>query len=300
MSERFQPARRRILKALGVSVPATAAVLAGAQHAPSTPQAPATGVTPGASPGATPSASPGASPVKWIPQFFNADETAAIDAIVARLIPNDDLGPGAREAGVAAFLDRQLAGAYGAGANFYRQGPFQPGTPEQGYQLALTPAECYRLGLAALDGACASRYGGKRFAQLDVNTQDAVLAELEAGKLALDALPGVLFFQMLLDGAVEGFFSDPVHGGNRDMVGWKLIGFPGAMASFANDIERHNVAYVRAPVSIATAPAHDMKPETKVSSAVQERSPVTFLAASNNDICRSTPDTGALPSKEIR
>jgi len=105
---------------------------------------------------------------------------------------------------------------------------------------------------------------------------------------------------MLLDGAVEGFFSDPVHGGNRDMVGWKLIGFPGAMASFANDIERHNVAYVRAPVSIATAPAHDMKPETKVSSAVQEQSPVTFLAASNNDICRSTPDTGALPGKEIR
>ncbi|WYX25289.1 gluconate 2-dehydrogenase subunit 3 family protein [Achromobacter xylosoxidans] len=71
-----------------------------------------------------------------------------MDAIAARLIPADELGPGAKEAGVTQFLDGQLAGAWGAGEQFYRQGPFESGTPEQGYQLSFTPAEMFRRGLA--------------------------------------------------------------------------------------------------------------------------------------------------------
>ncbi|WP_454056280.1 gluconate 2-dehydrogenase subunit 3 family protein [Cupriavidus sp. Marseille-Q8015] len=154
----------------------------------------------------------------------------------------------------------------------------------------MTPAECYRLGLAALDRACRAQYGGRPFAQLAAGTQDAVLAGLEAGSFALDALPGAVFFQMLLDGTIEGFFADPVYGGNRDMAGWKLVGFPGAMASFANDIERHNVPYARAPVSIATAPPHAM------SMTVPPDRPVTFLAAADETICRSpaSNDAGAV------
>jgi len=52
---------------------------------------------------------------------------------------------------------------------------------------------------------------------------------------------------------MEGFFSDPIYGGNRDKIGWKLVGFPGVHASYANDIERHGVAWTRPPASIADA-----------------------------------------------
>lgn len=284
MHDDFKPARRRLLKALGITLPASTTVFAVAQSPPARTPAPPPGMTTAPHP----TAAAGASAPEPVSLFFNADEKAAVDAIVARLIPADELGPGAKEAGVTVFLDRQLAGSFGSGANFYRHGPFQQGTPEQGYQLALTPAECYRLGLAALDRVCASRYGGKRFAQLDAATQDAVLSEAEAGKLEMDAVPSAVFFQMLLDGAVEGYFSDPLYGGNRDMVGWKLVGFPGAMASFANDIERHNQPYTRAPVSIATAHPHDMASAPPRS----EAQPIAFMALASNEVCRSRTGTG--------
>src|SRR5262245_22182148 len=80
-----------------------------------------------------------AAPHGW--RFFNLKESRAIEAIVARLIPADENGPGALEAGVAVFMDLQLASAWGNGDHFYRSGPFRAGTPQQGYQLAFTPAE---------------------------------------------------------------------------------------------------------------------------------------------------------------
>ena len=249
MNNPFRPTRRILLKVIGVGLPA-AAVGASSQPAG----------TPGSTAAAAAPITRGGTGAEHVAMFFNADEKVTVDAIMARLIPADDLGPGAKEAGATMYLDRQLSGAFGSGANFYRSGPFRPGTPEQGYQLALTPAECYRLGLAALDRACLSRHAGRRFSQLDAKTQDDTLAGLESGDFQIDGMPGPSFFQMLLDGAIEGFFSDPIYGGNRDMAGWKLVGFPGATASFANDIERYDVPYIRPPVSIATAHAMPMHP----------------------------------------
>src|SRR3954463_12573550 len=69
-------------------------------------------------------------PGPW--QFFTADEAAAIEAIVDRLIPADELGPGGKDAGCAVYLDRQLAGPFGIGAGLYLQPPFKNGTPGQG------------------------------------------------------------------------------------------------------------------------------------------------------------------------
>ena len=174
-------------------------------------------------------------------------------------IPADELGPGAKEAGVTQFVDGQLAGAWGAGEQFYRQGPFEAGTPEQGYQLSFTPAEMFRRGLAALDAAT-RKQDGKPYAELDAQRQDAWLHDMQAGKPDFSPLPSAVFFQALLDATIEGFFSDPLYGGNIDMVGWKLVGFPGAYASFSNDIERHGVIWAGRPVSIAHARAHAMKP----------------------------------------
>jgi len=243
--------RRGLLKALAVGVPGAAWAVT-ARGAPGD-------SPPAAGHGASP---PAASPANRTYQFFNAQEALAMDAIAARLIPADELGPGAKEAGVTHFLDGQLAGAWGAGSQFYRQGPFEKGTPEQGYQLSFTPAEMIRHGLAALDAAT-RKQDGKPYAELDEARQDAWLHDLQAGKPDFSPLPSDVFFQALLDATIEGFFSDPLYGGNADMVGWKLVGFPGAFASFSNDIERHGVIWAGKPVSIANAVSHNMKPGDK-------------------------------------
>src|SRR5260370_38802073 len=76
--------------------------------------------------------------------FFNREEAAFVVAAVSRLIPGDEKSPGALEAGVPNYIDKQLGGAWGAGERLYRSGPWQPGTPSQGYQLPFTPAELFR------------------------------------------------------------------------------------------------------------------------------------------------------------
>jgi gluconate 2-dehydrogenase gamma chain len=98
---------------------------------------------------------PGAQPTTYL--FFNAEEAAFIEAAVARLIPADDKWPGALEAGVPNYIDkqyyidRQLNGAWGAGERLYRSGPSQAGRPSQGYQLPFTPAELFRTAIAAIN-----------------------------------------------------------------------------------------------------------------------------------------------------
>ncbi|WP_313694943.1 gluconate 2-dehydrogenase subunit 3 family protein, partial [Achromobacter mucicolens] len=151
MRDQPVPGRRGLLKALAVGVPGAA----WAPRAISAPDNPPSAPQPDA-------AANGAAPNRTL-KFFNAQEALTMDAIAARLIPADDLGPGAKEAGVTLFLDGQLAGAWGAGSQLYRQGPFEPGTPEQGYQLSFTPAEMFRRGRAALDAA-ARKADGKPFA----------------------------------------------------------------------------------------------------------------------------------------
>jgi gluconate 2-dehydrogenase gamma chain len=87
---------------------------------------------------------PAARPDKTIYQFFNAAEAQFIEAACERLIPADESGPGALGTGVPNYIDKQLGGAWGAGERLYRSGPWQPGTPTQGYQLPFTPAELFR------------------------------------------------------------------------------------------------------------------------------------------------------------
>jgi gluconate 2-dehydrogenase gamma chain len=182
--------------------------------------------------------------------FFNPTEAEFIEAAVARLIPKDELGPGALEADVPYFIDRVLATDYGSGSRFYNQGPFGATTPFQGYQSPLTPPQVYRAGIAATDRYCEARHG-KTFAQLDAATQDAILKGLQgiSGDLSLEEVPGTTFFAQLLTDTRDGFFSDPAYGGNRDMVGWKLVGFPGVPANYTTTIGK-NEPYTVAPVDI--------------------------------------------------
>jgi gluconate 2-dehydrogenase gamma chain len=222
------PARRRLLQAAaGAAAVALPSGGASAQQAPH--------------PAAPPAESRAAqSPKVYV--FFNPAEAAFIEAALARLIPKDESGPGAIEAGVPEYVDRQLAGAWGAGERLYRAGPWHAGTPSQGYQLPFTPAEMFR---AALKGVDAS------FPKMSARDQDAHLDALQKEKRDLGGVPSNIFFESLLEVTIEGFFSDPAYGGNRDMAAWKMIGFPGAYADFYELVDRHGYAYNAPPTSLA-------------------------------------------------
>jgi gluconate 2-dehydrogenase gamma chain len=181
--------------------------------------------------------------------FFNAAEVLFIEATCERLIPADESGPGALGAGVPNYLDKQLGGAWGAGERLYRSGPWQTGTPSQGYQLPFTPAELFHASLRAINRELEAR--GTPFNGMSDEAQDAYLKSLESGAHDLDGVPSAVFFGILLEMTVEGFFSDPVYGGNRNMVAWRMIGFPGAYADYFEAIDKHGVKFEREPMSLA-------------------------------------------------
>jgi len=181
--------------------------------------------------------------------YLTPVEAEFVEAAVARLIPADELGPGAKEAGVAIFIDRQLAGAWGTMARNYRLGPWPEGTPQQGYQSPLTPQEVYRAAIRETNEFCLKIYS-KPFNALNAAQQDQVLRDLDEGRLALQSTRAQLFFNLLLGNTIEGFFSDPIYGGNRDKLGWKLVGFPGVAAVYTGFIDKHNVPYRAQPVGI--------------------------------------------------
>jgi len=187
-------------------------------------------------------------------EFFTAEEAASVEALVDRLIPPDPKTPGGKDAGCAVFIDRQLAGPYGKAQGLYMRPPFHEGTPQQGAQSAMTPAEQYRAALAALDKHCRATQSGKRFAELTDEQKDKTISGLEDGSIQLETVHGQQFFDHLLQNTREGFFADPIYGGNRDMVGWKMIGFPGTRYDYREWVDHHNEPYPLPPVSIQGRP----------------------------------------------
>lgn len=185
--------------------------------------------------------------------FFSAAEAAFVEAAVARLIPADELGPGALEAGVPQFIDGQLQGGYGRGGDWYMQGPWGEGTATQGYQARFTPAALYRAAIRDIDEA-ANREARNPFAKLQPADQDGWLHRLEDGKLQLPTVDARTFFQLLHQNTLEGFWADPLYGGNRDMAGWKLIGFPGARYDHSPFVTRYGERYPLPPVAIMGRP----------------------------------------------
>jgi gluconate 2-dehydrogenase gamma chain len=182
--------------------------------------------------------------------YLTQPERLFLEAAVARLIPADELGPGAKEAGVTYFIDQQLISSWGTHGRNYRIGPWREGSAMQGFQSPLTPQEIYRIAIRETNIHCSKQYG-RNFSLLSAKQQDEVLQGLEEGKIELESVSSKLFFGLLLKNTEEGFFSDPVHGGNRDKIGWRLIGFPGVAASNYNAlIGLRNVPYEVEPVSI--------------------------------------------------
>jgi len=212
----------------------------------------ATGLGAEAAPAQQPA--PSASPPANEPEPFvtlTAVEAAFIVAAVDTLIPADELSPAGSDCGVATFIDRQLGSAWGGGAKMYRAGPFHKGKPEQGYQLSLTPREFFAAGIAAAN-AWSVKQHGKEFDRLAPAQRVEALKAMEEGKAEFANFSARAFFNQLYSLAMAGFFADPIYGGNRDKVSWKMLGFPGLPATYADKIDAYrNKRYVAEPQSIA-------------------------------------------------
>jgi gluconate 2-dehydrogenase gamma chain len=190
--------------------------------------------------------------------FLSAPEIEFLEAAVDRLIPPDEKWAGAKEAGVVTYIDRQMSGPWGKGDQLYMSGPYIPGPRNAGYQLGFTPAQMFHRAIAAINQHFKNQ--GTSFKQLSHDQQDAYLSALEAGKFDLNGVPSSTFFGFLWEHTLEGFFADPVYGGNRDKVGWRMIGFPGAYSDFYEWIDKHGVPFTREPMSIADEKASPSMP----------------------------------------
>jgi gluconate 2-dehydrogenase gamma chain len=102
------------------------------------------------------------------------------------------------------------------------------------------PKERYRTSLAGLDAYCKATFAGKRFSALETGQHVQVLSGLEKDEIKLSDGSGKVFFETILANTTEGFFADPIYGGNRDMAGWKLIGFPGARYDYRDHVDKHS------------------------------------------------------------
>lgn len=182
--------------------------------------------------------------------FFDSHQRATIEAAMSRIIPTDDT-PGAREAGTIDFLDRYLGGidsiyAKPDGSGFERL----TGKRADAWQQRLDVVrEKYVAGVALLDRTSRELYDGD-FVALTEEQQDAVLrklerpdlgqeAELERARVAMYGAPvepalqqtsaeiELGFVPLLALHTRQGFYADPIYGGNRDRIGWQVIGFPG-------------------------------------------------------------------------
>ena len=191
--------------------------------------------------------------------YFTPEEAAFIESAVARLIPADALGPGALELGCPLFLDRQLAGAYGRAERWYMAGPWPQGSKTQGYQSRMTPAQLYRAAIKGIDTYCRDNFDKRGFAQLGPDDQDRVLTDLEGGKVKLDDVDATAFFKQFLLNTREGYFADPLYGGNKDMAAWKMIGFPGARYDYRDYVGKHGERFPLPPVSLEGRPAWNSK-----------------------------------------
>jgi gluconate 2-dehydrogenase gamma chain len=231
--------RRRFLVGAGLAGTAVAAGLSQDAAA----QTPA----PAAAPAAAAAEAPQAEPLL----LLNETEHAFVVAAVDTMIPADDLSPSGSQCGVDTYIDRQLASAWGGGAKMYRAGPFIKGKPEQGYQLPLTPAEFITAGIAAANDWSRKTYG-RDFDRLDGDKRIEALKAMEAGKAEFANLSSRGFFARLHALTMEGFFGDPIYGGNRNKASWKMLGFPGLPATYARVIDDYrDKRYVAEPQSIA-------------------------------------------------
>ena len=169
--------------------------------------------------------------------FFNtAAEFEILSQATERIFPEDDLGPGAIGLGVPYIIDGQLAGSYGENSKEYMQGPFFEGEPTQGYQSRLKRNEIFRQGIQVMEKEAKSSFDAK-FVDLEGEQIDEILTALQENEIKMRGVESQFFFRLLRQATLEGAYADPIYGGNVNMEGWKMKGFPGHQLAYIKDIE---------------------------------------------------------------
>ncbi|MCM3764127.1 gluconate 2-dehydrogenase subunit 3 family protein [Neobacillus niacini] len=169
--------------------------------------------------------------------YFTPEQFRITEAITERIFPEDDLGPGAKGLGVAYYIDHQLAGDWGFNAREYMQAPFFVGEKVQGYQGRLKRRNIFDIGLREIQNHSMAVYK-KNFTDLKGEEQDAILKDFEGDKIQLTTISPSGFFQMLRSATLEGAYSDPLYGGNRNMDGWKMRKYPGSQMAYTTIIDK--------------------------------------------------------------
>ena len=184
--------------------------------------------------------------------YLNPEEAAFVEALVDHMVPADNLTPKGTDIGLNIYIDRACAGSWGKGDRLYQSGPWKQGAPSQGYQLPLTPCELYRAGIAATNRYSVKTYG-KQFDKITPEQREQLLTALSDGKVTFDVgPPAAVFFGVVYQTVMEGMFADPIYGGNRDKAGWKMVGFPGVIATHQRNIVTYkNKRYPVEPLGIA-------------------------------------------------
>lgn len=193
--------------------------------------------------------------------FSRREDFEILSAATERIFPKNDNGPGAIELGIPYFIDKQLAGSWGNNAKEYMRGPFiqnlqvqgaqdndrnqdsqgpntetQSPTPTPRYQTRLNRSEVFILGLRKLDSVAQEKFELK-FADADDNQQDEILQMFENNEVDLAGVDAETFFNLLLKVTIEGAYADPVYGGNKDMMGWRMKEYPGPRMGYLEQIE---------------------------------------------------------------
>ncbi|MCJ8011587.1 gluconate 2-dehydrogenase subunit 3 family protein [Paenibacillus sp. KQZ6P-2] len=169
--------------------------------------------------------------------YFTQEQFLITEAATERLFPADDNGPGAKEIGVAYYIDHQLAGEWGTNGKEYMQGPFFKGETTQGYQGRLKRREIFDIGLQEMQNYSNKKFQ-KKFKDLTPEQQDTVLKAFETDEVKLTTISASGFFKTLFGSTLEGVYADPLYGGNGNMAGWKLKNFPGNQMSYTKIIEQ--------------------------------------------------------------
>jgi gluconate 2-dehydrogenase gamma chain len=169
--------------------------------------------------------------------YFTPQQYQITEEATERIFPKDKHGPGAKELGVAFYIDHQLAGNWGYNSREYMEAPFFKGEKVQGYQGRLKRRDIFDIGLQEIQNHSMAVYK-KNFTDLKGEEQDAILKDFEADKVSLTTISPSGFFQMLRSATLEGVYSDPLYGGNKNMEGWKMRNYPGSQMAYAQVIEK--------------------------------------------------------------
>lgn len=164
-------------------------------------------------------------------QFFTRKEDFdTLSAAVECIFPEDEHGPGAIGLGVPYFIDKQLSSPWGKSAEQYRKFPFMPG------ETPLNRGEIFIEGLRKLSDVSQQKHNAT-FSSLQEEQQIEILQMFEKGEVELKRVSSIEFFMLLRQSTLEGCYSDPLYGGNKNMEGWKMKEFPGAQMSYIAEVE---------------------------------------------------------------